>query len=148
MSHRLRSETFLPIPRPRVFEFFSDPGNLARITPPAMHFRMLTLPPIVMQSGTQLEYRIRALGLPMRWRSLIDEWDPPCQFVDVQLQGPYKRWIHTHRFVERPGGTLVDDDVEYALPAWPIGELLHPLVRRQLDRIFAFRREAIERLLR
>ena len=148
MSHRLQTDTFLPIPRPRVFEFFSNPGNLARITPPAVRFRMVSRPPIVMQRGTELEYRIRAMGLPMRCASLIEQWDPPRLFVDVQLRGPYQRWIHTHRFVEQRGGTLVEDDVEYALPAWPIGELLHPLVKRQLDRIFAFRRAAIERLLR
>ncbi|MGD9720019.1 MAG: CDP-paratose 2-epimerase [Pirellulales bacterium] len=147
MTHQLQSSLFLPLEPARVFAFFCDPGNLALITPPEMQFRMITPGPIRMGAGTVIDYRIRALGLPLRWRSLIETWDPPHVFVDVQLKGPYRRWIHTHRFRAAGGGTHVEDVVEYALPLWPCGELAQPLVRRQLEHIFAFRSTAIERLL-
>ena len=39
------------------------------------------------------------------------------------------------------------DTVRYAMPAWPFGELAMPLVRRDLDSIFDFRRDNVEELL-
>jgi ligand-binding SRPBCC domain-containing protein len=147
VKHTIRTSLFLPLDRPSVFAFFSDPANLGRITPPKMRFQMLTPMPIIMESGALIDYRIRAIIVPLRWRSLIERWDPPREFVDVQLAGPYKQWVHTHRFVEQSGGTLVEDHVEYALPFQPFGEIVHWAVRRQLDRIFQFRREMIEQIL-
>ncbi len=133
--------------RAEVFAFFSDPANLGRITPPGMRFRMVTSEPVVMRAGTTIDYRIRVFALPMRWRSLIERWDPPREFVDVQLSGPYKSWVHTHRFAEQDGGTVVEDRVEYELPYGPLGVLVQRSVARQLEQVFAFRRAAIEEIL-
>jgi ligand-binding SRPBCC domain-containing protein len=147
MIHTFASSTFLPLERKRVFAFFAEAGNLSRITPPAMGFRIRTSGPIVIDEGTVIDYSVRVFGLPLRWRSLIQAWDPPRGFVDVQLAGPYKSWVHTHRFVEQAGGTVIEDSVRYELPWGPLGALIHPLVRRELDKIFEFRRGATERLL-
>jgi ligand-binding SRPBCC domain-containing protein len=72
-------------------------------------------------------------------------WDPPRRFVDVQISGPYRMWHHTHDFEPAPGGgTLMRDTVRYALPLGALGELAHRLlVRRDLERIFDFRRDAV-----
>jgi ligand-binding SRPBCC domain-containing protein len=143
--HILERQQFLARPPQALFQFFGDALNLEAITPPWLGFRVVTPEPIEMGSGTLIEYRLRLHGVPIRWRTTIPVWDPPRRFVDVQLSGPYRMWHHTHDFEPAPGGgTLMRDTVRYALPFGPLGELAHRvLVRRDLDRIFDFRREAV-----
>jgi len=135
--HQLQREIWLPRPRAEVFPFFADAGNLDALTPPWLHFRILTPPPILMQAGTRIEYRLRIHGLPVRWTTIIRAWEPPRRFVDEQARGPYRQWIHTHTFEERDGGTLCRDEVLYA--HWG-GALAHRwLVAPDLEKIFAYR---------
>jgi ligand-binding SRPBCC domain-containing protein len=146
--HVLARERWVPAPIERTFEFFSDAFKLELVTPPSMEFRMLTPGPIEVREGTLLDYRLRIHGIPVRWRTLIETWEPPSRFVDRQLKGPYKLWLHSHTFVPRDGGTVVGDVVRYSLPLGPVGELVHrTVVRRDLERIFAYRHEALARLL-
>ena len=70
------------------------------------------------------------------------------RFVDRQLRGPYALWHHTHTFEPVPGGTLLRDVVRYRLPFGPFGRLVERLfVRRDVERIFAYRHEVIARRL-
>jgi hypothetical protein len=86
--------------------------------------------------------------LPLRWQSEITAWDPPYRFIDEQRRGPYKRWHHEHMFLERDGGTVIFDRVEYSLYGGPLAPLVHTLlVRSDVERIFRFRGEAIENAL-
>jgi ligand-binding SRPBCC domain-containing protein len=144
MAYVLEREQVLPVGVDEAFAFFGDALNLQRITPAWLHFRVVTPGPIAMAPGTLIEYRLRLHGLPLRWLTRIEAWEPGVRFVDVQLRGPYALWHHTHEFEPRGAGTLMRDRVRYALPLGPLGRAAHAvLVRRDLERIFAFRHATV-----
>ena len=143
----LEREVELPLPQEEVFRFFSDAANLAVITPPELQFQIVTPLPIDMRRGALIDYRLGLFLVRFAWRTEIVEWDPPQRFVDVQLKGPYRKWVHTHEFVPTPHGTRMRDHVEYELPFAAFGKLGLPIVRMQLKRIFDYRARAIERIL-
>jgi ligand-binding SRPBCC domain-containing protein len=135
------SELWLPLPPEQLFPFFAEAANLDAITPPWLSFRIVTPPPIVMCEGTLIDYRLRVHGLPLRWRTRINAWQPPHRFVDEQIRGPYRQWIHEHTFHSRDGGTLARDRVRYAVT---FDGLIHrSFVRPDIERIFEFRAEAL-----
>jgi ligand-binding SRPBCC domain-containing protein len=144
----LSRRQWLPLSQEATFAFFERPENLAAITPAWLGLRLLTPPPIVMAVGLTLDYRVRVLGLPGRWRSLITQYDPPHAFRDEQVRGPYRSWVHHHRFLPARGGTLIEDFVLYEPPLGLLGALMDRLtIRRQLGEIFDYRRQRLERLL-
>jgi ligand-binding SRPBCC domain-containing protein len=146
-TYTLKRELRVRHSLPEVFEFFSRAENLERITPPWMRFRILTPPPIEMKPGTTIAYALRVRGIPLRWLTEIERWNPPYEFVDFQAKGPYQLWHHTHRFSEVEGGTSIVDIVHYALPFGPLGRLIHRLqVARDLERIFDYRAHRIQAL--
>ena len=136
-----QTELWLPLPPEELFPFFADTANLDAITPPWLHFNVLTPPPIVMRAGALIDYRLRVRGIPLGWRTRINVWQPPHRFVDEQLRGPYRQWIHEHNFEARDGGTLARDQVRYATP---LDWLVHRwLVRPDIEKIFQFREETL-----
>jgi len=135
---------WLPRPRNEVFEFFSNAFNLEELTPSSLHFHVLTPTPIRVQQGLEIDYRLKIRGIPVRWRSKITVWDPPHRFVDEQVRGPYRLWIHEHRFTEQQGGTTCEDSLQYA----PLGgTLINKLfVAREVSQIFAYRSQRLQHL--
>lgn len=130
--------------RDEVFAFFADITNLEKITPPFLQFKILSSDPVEPQTGTKIDYRLRLFGLPFRWRSVIESWNPPHGFTDVQERGPYRMWNHRHEFYAIAEGTLCVDVIHYELPGGPLAMFIQPLfVRRSLDRIFDYRRGAL-----
>jgi len=143
MRHHLRTSMTVPRPLAEVFPFFAEASNLQRITPAGLDFRILTPMPIPMREGTRIDYELRLAGIRFGWTSRISKWEPPHVFVDEQVRGPYREWIHTHAFEASEEGTLMTDHVAYRLPIPFLGEIGYPLVSRQLRRIFRYRREAV-----
>jgi ligand-binding SRPBCC domain-containing protein len=128
----------------KTWDFFSRAENLPRITPAWMKFEIRTPQPIEIQQDTLLDYTIRWMGIPLRWRTRIIDWSPPRQFIDLQLRGPYSLWHHQHRFAACEEGTICSDRVTYKVPVPGVGRIMNALVvRRQLTGIFEFRRRVI-----
>jgi len=147
-EHTLHRKQKLKLPGNEVFQFFSDAGNLEKITPPELKFRITTPQPFEISEGSLIDYKLSLRGVPITWKTLISEWNPPHSFVDESLKGPYKQWIHTHKFSENgEGETEMEDIVRYRLPFEPFGDLAHWFVKRELNYIFDFRKNAVVKLL-
>lgn len=140
-----KTQQTLEQPLTEVFEFFSNAHNLAVITPPWLHFEVITPAPIEMVVGTRIDYRLKLRGIPIRWQSEITEWNPPYAFVDVQRRGPYRLWRHTHTFDEvKEGKVVVGDTVEYAV--WGNELIGRFFVRPDIEKIFAYRSEQLDEI--
>lgn len=134
------------VPRPiaEVFPFFADPRNLERITPPFLNFRILEIDTPEILEGTTIRYRLRVHGLPVGWLTRITAWNPPFEFRDEQVRGPYRHWRHRHLFEAVDGGTRLRDEVRYRAPF----DLLRrtPLlgwIDRDVESIFHYRQSVI-----
>lgn len=147
--YQYSQEQFLPVSIQQAWEFFSLPYNLERITPPEVKFKTLTkLDDTRIYDGMRISYRLRPLwNIPMSWETVILKVNAPFQFMDKQLKGPYALWEHTHTFEEVAGGVVMKDDIRYGLPFGWFGTIFHnALVKKQLEKIFEFRRKTVERV--
>ena len=139
-EYQLRRQQFIPKPIDQAFAFFADAANLDFLTPPWLHFQIRTALPITMMTGALLDYSIRWRLVPIRWQTKVLDWSPPHRFVDQQIKGPFGLWHHTHTFEVHSGGTLMTDEVRYALPWGPLGIIAHALVvKRDVIAIFNYR---------
>lgn len=144
MHYELTDQFIVATDAEQTWRFFSDAENLPAITPPWLKFTVRTPTPIVLQHDSLIDYTIRVMGLPVRWRTQIIDWTPPRQFIDLQIRGPYALWRHQHLFAPVEQGTHCSDRVIYRVPTPVLGRLMHALfVRRQLLEIFRYRREVI-----
>jgi ligand-binding SRPBCC domain-containing protein len=137
----------LPRPIEEVFDFFRDPANLVRISPPELHMALVEGPPLI-GLGSRVVLKGRRWGIPQRVVSEITAFDPPAAFADTQVEGPFRKWVHTHRFESVPGGTRVGDRVEYEPPGGVLGLVARPaLIQRDLQWIFEYRTKKLTELL-
>ncbi len=147
-EYTFKSTLTIDMPRDEVFAFFSDAENLERITPAELGFHIVTPTPFEIRQGTLIDYKLTLHGFPLKWRTEITRWEPPHLFEDTQLTGPYKQWIHQHRFTEiGPGKTMMEDEVRYRLPLEPLGDIANFLIERQIANIFEHRNKAVAEIL-
>ncbi len=145
--HVLIKDTTINRPLNEVFDFFSKVENLNSITPPDMHFKILSPLPIHIQKGTLIDYKIKVNGIPFKWKTEISEWEPPYRFIDKQLNGPYNTWIHEHIFEERNGVTHMRDIVHFRSPGWILEPLINKLfIEKKVRAIFNYREEKLKEL--
>ena len=147
--HTLRTKQIIRATLQQCWDFFSDPRNLSKITPPDMGFVVKSDLPTRIHAGMMIEYRVSPLlGIPMTWLTEITQVREGAYFVDEQRVGPYAIWHHEHHFADLGDGRIeMNDIVTYRLPLSPFSEIVHPfLVKPQLDKIFGFREKAVERM--
>jgi uncharacterized protein (TIGR01777 family) len=133
-------EQWLPHTAEEVWPFFCDANNLEEITPPFLSLRVLGLSTPEIGAGTLIDYRLKLNGIPMKWQTRIDAWDPPHRFVDLQARGPYTLWHHMHEFVPMGAGTMMRDKLRYRLPGGWLGALAGGrTVSSYVERIFDYR---------
>lgn len=100
-----------------------------------------------MKKGAIIDYKLKLYGMPVKWQTEITEWQPPYRFIDVQVKGPYRLWVHEHIFEERDGGTLMTDRVQYLAPGYFLEPIVHKLfVQRDVDRIFRHREKVFSNI--
>lgn len=149
MERVFEIEQWIPRKPAEVFPFFCEARNLEVLTPPWLNFKILNQSTPTIQKGTLFDYSLRIHGIPVKWRTLIEDWQENESFVDTQLRGPYRLWHHTHIFTPDRGGTLMKDRVRYALPFGVMGDFLAArFVRRDVEGIFAYRKEAISKFFK
>jgi ligand-binding SRPBCC domain-containing protein len=147
--HILTKTTIINKPLSEVFEFFSNAENLNKITPPDMQFKILTPLPIIIKKGTLIDYKIKVSGIPFNWQTEITEWEPNKRFVDKQLKGPYRVWIHEHTFEEKDGKTIMNDHVQFLSPGWLLEPIINKLfIEKKVKGIFAYREKILTNLFK
>ncbi len=147
IGHKFITEQWVPQPIDRIFDFFSNPNNLEILTPDFLHFKIVKISHSKIQEGTVLDYQLKLHGISVKWQSRILDWVPGKRFSDQQVRGPYAFWHHTHEFYESRGGTVIRDNVVYKLPGGVPGDILaHTYIKKDLEKIFIFRRDQIEKL--
>ena len=134
-------------PIEEVFDFFSKPENLSKITPPKLNFTILTPTPIKMMKGQIIDYTIKLIGFKVHWRTLITDYEPAYSFIDQQIKGPYSIWHHQHTFKKIKNSVEIYDDIQYSIPFGIIGRILHYFwIRKELENIFKYREKVINKI--
>ena len=146
-TYQLKKVQLIPQTIEKVWDFFSDPGNLSRITPAHLRFEVLSRNHAgAMYAGQLIEYRVRPLlGIPLYWMTEITQVEPMQYFIDEQRYGPYAFWHHQHHFLATDHGVEMTDVVHYRIPFWWLGDVAQALwVGSELEKIFAFRKQVTE----
>jgi ligand-binding SRPBCC domain-containing protein len=138
-------EQWVPSNIKDVFIFFAEAKNLESITPPHLNFKIIEMSTENITKGTLIDYKIRLYGAPMEWKTHIREFKENEMFIDEQLKGPYTKWLHTHTFQEKDGGTLIIDHILYKIPFGSLGNLiLGNFIRKDIQAIFNYRKNFIK----
>ncbi|MFC2135507.1 hypothetical protein ACFLTH_12915 [Bacteroidota bacterium] len=146
--YKLEYEQHLPVSKEECWNFFSNPVNLEKITPPDMNFEIKSELPDAVYAGQIIEYKIKLFpGVKASWVTEITQVDEGNYFIDEQRFGPYKFWHHQHHFIPTKDGILARDIVHYGLPFGFLGRIAQRLfIRRKLKFIFDYRKKVIDEL--
>lgn len=146
--HQFKAKQILPISLDKAWSFFSDPGNLSKLTPEYLNFKITTELPNEMYEGMIISYKVHPiLGIPVNWVTEITSVKEKNFFIDEQRFGPYKFWHHQHHFNEVDGGLEMIDVISYALPFDPFSRLINKLlVEKKIKGIFDFRQKVLKKI--
>lgn len=129
----------MPAPADALFAWHERPGAFDRLVPPWAPVELASFEGI--RDGQKAVLHLGPSPLHLTWVAEHEAYEPGRQFRDVQRQGPFHRWAHTHRMEPVDAGTSrLVDDLAFQLPLGALGERVGGgLIRRQLDRQFTYR---------
>jgi ligand-binding SRPBCC domain-containing protein len=144
----LKRSQFLPISLEMAWDFFSSPNNLALITPEELGLKIKKkFSHKTVKEKDQIDYTVRPiLNIPLNWKTEITYVNEPYCFVDTQIEGPYKTWVHTHSFEVITGGIMMYDEVKYELPFPVVTRFMKGFIEKKLNHIFDYRTEQLYKI--
>ncbi|NOT76760.1 MAG: SRPBCC family protein [Cyclobacteriaceae bacterium] len=146
-TYHLTRTQFLPISQAEAWDFFSSPRNLSVITPAHMNFEILSISGgEKMFSGQVIKYKVNVLPyIRTGWITKITDVQEPDYFIDTQLSGPFALWHHKHIYKSVPGGIEMIDELDYAIPLGPLGQIAKWLfVGQHVNAIFEYRNKVLQ----
>lgn len=139
-NHRFVARSSIAAPPNELADWHLRRGAFERLCPPWERVEVIE-PAWPLVEGARAVLRVRIGPLRLRWVVRHRGFEAGRQFQDVQEQGPFAQWIHTHRFLpEGNDCTLLEDEIEYAFPLGRVGSLLaEASTRARLQRAFTYR---------
>ena len=144
----------MPVPARELYDWHARPGAFLRLAPPFEPVEVAKwtggeatrdLPPAQqwgdLSDGAEVHLQMKQGPVTVRWLARHEQHVEGEQFVDAQVTGPFAKWEHTHRFIAEGADTsILDDQIDYALPLGPVGALFGgAFAKGKLERTFAFR---------
>ena len=138
---RFAHEFRIPCPSAEVFAWHERQGAFERLAPPWMKVGVRTRTGTV-RDGGELELEVGRNGVGFGWR--LRHYREGRTFTDEQIKGPFRRWVHVHRFEDDgAGGTRIVDEIDWDVPGGAVSGLVAPVVERELARAFDFRKRRL-----
>lgn len=129
----------MPVPADELAAWHVRPGSFERLRPPWQTVRVLERSG-GLEAGGRLVMSVDIGPVRRRWTAEIRDYEPGRRLVDVQVDGPFARWEHTHLFISSGTGSVLKDHVEYELPLGRAGDVVAGApIDRALRRLFRFR---------
>lgn len=130
-----------------VFDFFRRPANLVRISPPDLHLQILEAPELL-DLGSRIVLQARRWGIAQKLASKVTVFELNARFIDELVEGPFRKWVQTHRFETVPDGTRVTYHVDYEPPGGILGLMMKAsTIDKDLQAVCAFRAQKLQELL-
>lgn len=146
--YTLKAESSINLPIEKAWDYFSNPSNLAKITPKSMGFKTTSEEANNMFAGQIISYMVKPMfNIKTNWVTEITHVNEPHFFVDEQRFGPYAMWHHEHHFIKNGNLTKMIDKISFKIPFGILGHLAFPfIVKPQLKKIFSYRENKLKQL--
>ena len=133
--------SLIDAPVEKVWQFHERQDILDILTPPWQPVKVIRREG-GLGVGAISEFRIMLLVIPVHWLAEHIQCQTNEVFVDTQVSGPMKSWLHRHQFVSEEGKTKLIDSIEYEIPGgWLAEFILGWWVNSRLKDMFRYRHE-------